>query len=165
MILKVGPHVLVGLEYYAAWRAIWTSDYLGAINALDVFLYAFLDMLQLPSPVRELIHLLSSGQLRLAETSRAVSSTSEGVAECDKVAPERYVTSVNVALAVELPVSLTRDPLATLEAEHGKPISPFKIGFRIAVHVVLSFSNRETNVNAKEFVSAANRVEVRTGRD
>jgi hypothetical protein len=108
---------------------------------------------------------VSSGQLRLAETSRAVSSASEGVAECDRVAPEGYIKSVDVALAVELPVSLTRDPLTTLEAEHGKPISPFEIGFRAAVHVVPSFSNRETNVNAKEFVSAANRVEVGMGRD
>jgi hypothetical protein len=136
---------LVRLGYHAARRTIWTSDCLGAINALDVFLHAFLDMLQPPSPVRELIHPLSSGPLRLAETSRAVSSTSEGVAECDRVAPERYIKSVDVTLAVELPVSLTRDPLATLEAEHGKPISPFEIGFVAAVHVIPSISNRDTN--------------------
>jgi hypothetical protein len=55
------------------------------------------------------------GPLRLAETPGAVPSTSEGVAECDRVAPEGYIKSVDVALAVELPVSLTRDPLATLD--------------------------------------------------
>jgi len=83
------------------------------------------------------------------ETPGAVPSTSEGVAECDRVAPKGYIKSVDVALAMELLVSLTRDPLATLEAEHGKPISPFEIGFVIAVHVVLSINNRDTNVTQK----------------
>jgi hypothetical protein len=67
------------------------------------------------------IYPLSSGPLRLVETPGAVPSTSEGVVERDRVAPEGYIKSANVALVVELPVSLTRDLLATLEAEYGKP--------------------------------------------
>ncbi len=122
-------------------------------------------MLQLPSPVRELIHPLSSGPLRVAETPRAVSSTSEGVAECDRVVPEGYIRSVDVALAIELSVCFTRDPLVTLEVEYSKPISLFEIGFVVSVYMIPSISNRDTNVNAKEFVSAANRGEVETGRD
>jgi hypothetical protein len=94
-----------------------------------------------------------------------VSSVSEGVVECDRVILEGYVTSVDVALVVELLVSLTRDLLTVLEAEYGKPVLPFEISFVIAVHVILLFSNRETNVNVKEFVLVANRVEVGTGRD
>jgi hypothetical protein len=86
--------------------------------------------------------------VRLAETFGAVSRTGEGVAEGDRVTPEGYIKSVDVALAVELPASVTRDPLATLKAEHGKPVSPFEIGFVAAVHVVPSISNRDTNVNA-----------------
>lgn len=147
--MKVWPHVLVRPEHHAAWRTIQTSDCLGTINALDVFLHAFLDMLQPPSPVRELIHPLSSGPLRLAETYGAVSRTSEGVAERDRVAPERYIKSVDVALAVELPVSLTRDPLAAFKAEYGEPMSPFEIGFIAAVHVIPSISNRDTSVAQK----------------
>ena len=112
-------------------------------------MHALLDVLPLPSSIRELIHPLSSGPLRLVETPGVVPSTSEGVAECDRVAPKGYIKSVDVALAMELLVSLTRDPLATLEAEHGKPISPFEIGFVIAVHVVLSINNRDTNVTQK----------------
>jgi hypothetical protein len=149
MILKVWPHVSVRLEYHAAWRAIWTSDCLSTINDLDVFLHVFLDVLQPPSPVCELIHPLSSGPLRLTETFGAVSSISEGVAESDKVARKRYITSVDVTLAVKLPVSLTRDPLAALKAEHGEPISPFEIGFIAAVHVIPSINNRDTNVTQK----------------
>ena len=158
----MGPYVLVRLDYHAAWRAVWTSDCLSAINALDPFLNALLAVLLLASPVRELIHPLSGGPLRLMETPRAVPSTSEGVAECDRVAPERYIRSVNVAL-VELPVSLTHNPPGTLEAEHGKPISPFEIGFVAAVHGIPSFNIKDFNAN--EFVSAANRVEVETRRD
>jgi hypothetical protein len=75
-----------------------------------------------------------------------VSSTSEGVAESDRVAPERYIKSVNVTLTVELLVSLTRNLLAILKVEYSKPISPFKIGFVVAVHVILSISNRNTNI-------------------
>jgi hypothetical protein len=103
-------------------------------------------MLQPPSPVRELIYPLSSGQLRLTETSRAVSSASEGVAECDRVVPKGYVKSVDMTLAVELLVSLARDLLAILEVEHGKPISPFEIGFVATVHVVPSISNKDANI-------------------
>lgn len=98
------------------------------------------------SPVRELIYPLSSGPLRLAETSRAMPRTSEGVTESDKVAPEKYIKSVNVALAIELLVSRTRNPLAIFKAKHGKPILPFKIGFIAAIHVILSISNKDINI-------------------
>ena len=106
-------------------------------------------MLPLPSSIRELIHPLSSGPLRLVETPGAVPSTSEGVAECDRVAPEEYIKSVNVALVVKLLVSLTCNLLAILEVEYSKLILPFKIGFIIAVHVVLSISNKDTNITQK----------------
>jgi hypothetical protein len=106
-------------------------------------------MLQPPSPVCKLIHPLSSRQLQLTETSRAVSSASKAVAESDRVAPKGYVKSVDMTLAVELPVSLTRNPLAILKVEHSKSISPFEISFTAAVHMILSFSNRETNVTQK----------------
>jgi hypothetical protein len=124
-------------------------DYLGVINALDIFLYILLDVLPPLSPIRKLIHPLSSGLLRLAETPGAVPSISKGVAECDRVAPEGYIKSVDVALAVELLVSLTCNPLTILKVEHGKPISPFEIGFVIAVYVVLLISNRDINITQK----------------
>jgi hypothetical protein len=73
-------------------------------------------------------------------------SISEGIAECNRVVLERYIKSINIALIVELLVSLTCNLLATLEVEYSKLISPFKIGFIIAVHVVLSISNKDTNI-------------------
>jgi hypothetical protein len=73
-------------------------------------------------------------------------SISEGIAECNRVVLERYIKSINIALIVELLVSLTYNLLATLEVEYSKLISPFKIGFIIAVHVVLSISNKDTNI-------------------
>jgi hypothetical protein len=75
-----------------------------------------------------------------------VPSISEGIAECNRVVLERYIKSINIALIVELLVSLTCNLLATLEVEYSKLISPFKIGFIIAVHVVLSISNKDTNI-------------------
>jgi hypothetical protein len=45
------------------------------------------------------------------------------------------------------------------------PMSPFESGFVSAVYVISSISNRDANVNAKEFVLAVNRVEAKTGRD
>jgi hypothetical protein len=116
------------------------------IDALDVFLYALLDVLPLLSLFCKLIHLLSSGLLQLVETPRAVPSIGEGVAEGDRVALEGYVKSVDVALAVELLVSLTCNPLAILEAEHSKLISPFEISFVAVVYVIPSISNRDTNI-------------------
>jgi hypothetical protein len=124
-------------------------DYLGVINALDIFLYILLDVLPPLSPIRKLIHPLSSGLLRLTETPRAVPSTSKGVAEYNRVALEGYIKSVDVALAVELLVSLTYNPLATLKVEHSKPISPFKISFITAIYIVLSISNRDINITQK----------------
>lgn len=140
-------------------------DYLSTIDTLDVFLYTLLDVLLLLSPVCKLIHLLSSRLFRLIETSRVVSSISKGVAESNKVVLERYVKSVNITLVVELLVSLTRNLLTILKVEHSKSILPFKISFIVVVHVVLLFSNRDTNINVREFVLVVNRVVVKTGRD
>jgi hypothetical protein len=78
--------------------------------------------------------LLSSGPQQLAETSRAVFNVSEGIAEYNKVALEEYIKSVDVALAVELLVSLTCDLLAILKVEYSKPISPFKISVTNSVY-------------------------------
>ena len=71
-------------------------------------------------------------------------SISEGVAECDRVAPEEYIKSVNVALVVKLLVSLTYNLPTILKVEYSKPISPFKISIIVVVHVILLFSNRDT---------------------
>jgi hypothetical protein len=68
-------------------------------------------------------------------------------------------------LVVELLVSFTCDLLAILKAEHSEPISFFEIGFIAVVHVILLIRNGDTNINAKEFMLAANRIEVKTGRD
>jgi hypothetical protein len=73
-------------------------------------------------------------------------NTSEGIMECNKVILKGYIKSVNMALIVELLVNLTRDLLVTLKIKHGKPISPFKIGFVIAIHVILSINNKDINV-------------------
>ena len=84
--------------------------------------------------------------MRFAETSRAVFSTSESIAESDRVVPERYIKLVHVTLVVKLLVSLTCDLFTTLKAEHSKPISPFEIGFVAAVHMILLISNKDANI-------------------
>jgi hypothetical protein len=122
-------------------------------------------VLLLLSPVYKLIYLLSSGLLQLAKTLKVILSTSEGVIECDKVILKGYIKSINIALIVKLLISFTCNLLAILKAKYSKLISPFKIGFIIVIHVILSFSNKDTNINVKEFVLVANKVKVKTGRD
>jgi len=78
-----------------------------------------------------------------------VFSASEGVAECDIVAPKGYIKFVDITLVVELLVSFTRDLLIILKAEYSKLILPFKIGFIVTVHVVLSISNKDANITQK----------------
>jgi hypothetical protein len=83
------------------------------------------------------------------ETDGAMSSTSKGVAESDRVTAERDIKFIDVALAVVLPVCLVRDPHAALEAENSKPMPLFKIGFIATIHVVPSIRNRNASNNAK----------------
>jgi hypothetical protein len=71
--------------------------------------------------------------------------------ESDRVTPERDIKYVDMVLAVELPASRARDPLATLKTEHGEPISSFEIGFRAAVRVVPSIGNRNTSVTQRVY--------------
>jgi hypothetical protein len=116
------------------------------INALDIFLYILLDILPLLSLIRELIYPLNSGLLRLIEIPRIMPSISEGIVEYNKVILEEYIKSINIALVIELLVSFTYNLLAILKIEYNKPISPFKIGFIIAVYVILLISNRDINI-------------------
>jgi len=106
-------------------------------------------VLLLLSPICELIYLLSSKLLQLAKTLKVMLSISEGVAEYDKVILEGYIKSVDIALVVKLLVSFTCNLLAILKIKYSKLISPFKIGFVIAIHVVLSISNKDTNITQK----------------
>jgi hypothetical protein len=96
-----------------------------------------------------LIYLLSSRPLRLAEILGAILSTSEGVIKCNKVILEGYIKFVDIALAIKLLVSFTCNLLAILKVEYSKLISPFKIGFIIVIYVILSISNKDTNITQK----------------
>jgi len=84
--------------------------------------------------------------LQLAETLKAMLSISEGIAKYNRVIPEGYIKSINIALAIKLLISLTCNLLAILKAKYNKLILPFKIGFVIAIHVVLSISNKDINI-------------------
>ena len=99
------------------------------------------------------------------ETSRAVSSASEGVVESKRVILERYIKPINMTLVVELLVILTCDLLTILKVEHSEPISLFEIGFIVVVHMILLIRNRDTNINIKEFILAINRIDIKIERD
>jgi hypothetical protein len=75
-----------------------------------------------------------------------VPSISEGIAEYNKITLERYIKSINIALVIELLISLTYNLLVILKVKYNKPISPFKISFIIAVYIVLLISNKDTNI-------------------
>ena len=76
-------------------------------------------------------------------------SISKGIIKCNRVAPEGYIKSINIALAIKLLISLTCNLLAILKAEYSKLISLFKIGFVIVIYMVLSISNKDINITQK----------------
>jgi hypothetical protein len=106
-------------------------------------------MLLLLSPVYKLIYLLSSKQLQLVKTLKAILNISEGIIEYNKVTLEGYIKFVNIALIVKLLVSFTCNLLAILKAKYSKLILPFKIGFIVIIYVILLISNKDTNITQK----------------
>jgi hypothetical protein len=75
-----------------------------------------------------------------------VPSISEGVVEYNRVVLEGYIKSINIALVIELLVSFTYNLFIILKVKYNKLILPFKIGFIIAVYVVLLISNKDINI-------------------
>jgi hypothetical protein len=106
-------------------------------------------MLLLLSRVYKLIYLLSSKQLQLIKTLKAILNISEGIIKYNKVILEGYIKFVNIALIVKLLVSFTCNLLAILKAKYNKLILPFKIGFIVIIYVILSISNKDTNITQK----------------
>jgi hypothetical protein len=103
-------------------------------------------MLLLLSLICKLIYLLNSKLLQLVKTLKAILSTSKGIAKYNKVILKKYIKFINIALIIKLLISFTCNLLATLKAKYSKLILPFKIGFIIAIYIILSISNKDTNI-------------------
>jgi hypothetical protein len=108
-----------------------------------------LDILQLLSPIRKLIYLLSNELLRLVKIFKIISNTNKNITKYNKIVLEKYIKFIDITLAIKLPINLTRNLFVIFEIKYSKSISFFEIGFVIVIYVILLFNNKKINITQK----------------
>ena len=73
-------------------------------------------------------------------------SINKGIIESNKVILKRYIISINITLIIELLVNLIYNLLIIFKVEYSELISLFKISFIVVIYILLSISNKNTNI-------------------